>query len=284
MSAVLQAAKGKLYGGKRRIDAVARRGGQCRYLWNLFLAENVERYRGEKQFVFCAAMSSWLPTLLKTNPKLAGLPHRAAQMTVRKLDRTMRDCLKGAANRKGFPRFKRRDDNADAFCVVARECRFEPARVRPPRIGWLRVRSLSLPEIDLDNMPATLTQAPDGWHVAVQFEASPKDCGTPRKPVVDIDGGLNDTLILSDNRRIAAFRPAKKIARCIRRLNRERDRRRKGTVNRRRTVARLGRAHRTIRDRPRNFLRKSTTKVVRRYAGYAVEDLSLQGLMRTLLP
>jgi putative transposase len=281
MTTVLQAAKGKLYARKAKVDAVARMGGQCRRLWNLFLGENIERYRAEKTFIFYAEMSARLPRLLKTDPKLSGLPHRAAQMTVRKLDYALQDCFKGAANRKGFPRFKRHDDHSDAFSFVARECRFEPGRVRLPKIGWLRVRGLSLPVVDLGNKPVTITQAPDGWHVAVQFEAPPKDYGTPAKAVVGIDGGLNYTLILSDNRRVEAFRPARKAAKRIRRLNRERDRRRKGSVNRARTVERLARAHRTVRDQRQNFLHKKTTKLVKRYAGFAVEDLSLKGLMRT---
>jgi putative transposase len=156
--------------------------------------------------------------------------------------------------------------------------------VRLPKIGWLRIRGLSLPDgIDLGNKPVAVTQAPDGWHVAVQFEAPPKDYGTPRRLVVGVDGGLNDTLILSDNRRVAVCRPAKKAAKRIRRLNRERDRRRKGSVNRRRTVAQLGRVHRTVRDQRQNFLHKTTTKLVRQYAGFAIEDLSLKGLMRTRL-
>jgi len=70
-------------------------------------------------------------------------------MTVQKLDRRLRDCFKGAANRKGFARFKRRDDHSDAVSFVARECRFEVGRVRLPKIGWIRVRGLALPEIDL---------------------------------------------------------------------------------------------------------------------------------------
>jgi putative transposase len=284
MTAVLQAAKGRLYGGAVNgpLADVARMGGQCRYLWNLFLAESIERYQAEKKFVFYAEMSARLPKLLKSDPKLAGLPHRAAQMTIQKLDRALRDCFRRAANRKGFPRFKRRDDRADAFSFVARECRFEAGRLRLPKIGWVRVRGLTLPDgIALGNKPVTVTQAADGWHVAVQFEAPPKDYGTPLKPVVGIDSGLNDTLILSDNRRVVAFRPARKAAKRIRRLNRERDRRRKGSANRRRTVARLGRVHRTIRDQRQNFSHKTTTRLVRRYAGFAVEDLSLKGLMRT---
>jgi putative transposase len=281
MNTVLQAAKGKLYAGKEKTDAVARIGGQCRYLWNLLLAENIERYRTEKKFTFRHEMSARLPKLRATDPKLAGLPHRAAQRTVENLDRALRDCFKGAANRKGFPRFKRRDDHLDGFSFVARECRFEPGRVRLPTIGWVRVRGLSLPEVDLGNKPVTVTQEPDGWHVAVQFEAPPRDYGTPASSVVGIDGGLNNTLILSDRRRVEAFRPAKKAAKRIRRLNRERDRRRKGSVNRARTVVRLARAHRTVRDQRQNFLHKTTTKLVRRYAGFAFEDLSLKGLMRT---
>jgi putative transposase len=283
-SAVLQATKGKLYAGKARSAAIARTGGQCRHLWNLFLRENIDRYEAAKKFIFCAEMSARLPKLLKSDPKLTGLSHRAAQKTVEKLDSALRDCFKGAANRKGFPRFKRRDDRSDAFSFVARECRFEPGRIRLPKIGWVRVRGLALPDgIDLGNKPVAITQAPDGWHVAVQFEAAAKDYGTPTKAIVGIDGGLNDTLILSDNRRAAAFRPAKKLAKRIARLNRERDRRRKGSVNRRRTVVRLGRVHCTIRDQRQNFLHKTTTKLVRRYAGFAVEDLSLKGLMRTRL-
>jgi hypothetical protein len=42
---VMMATKGKLYGSK--LDAVARVGGQCRALWNLLVAENMERYEAE---------------------------------------------------------------------------------------------------------------------------------------------------------------------------------------------------------------------------------------------
>ena len=278
---VMRAAKGRLYGGG--LNAVARIGGQCRAVWNLFVGESAKRYQTEGKFVFYAEMSARLPKLLKDDPRLAGLPHRAAQMTVQKLDRALRDCAKSkGAARRGFPRFKKYADRSDAFSFVGRECRFEDGRVRLPKIGWLRVRGLTLPE-DADLKQVAVTQEPNGWHVSVQFEAAPNIYAVPRLPMVGIDGGLTHLATLSDGAKIAHPRLARKAMKRLRRLNRERDRRRKGSVNRKRTVAKLGRAHRAVSDARKDAMHKVTRKLVDTYGGFAVEDLSLRGLMRTRL-
>jgi putative transposase len=276
---VMQATKGRLYG--RHLDSVARIGGQCRAVWNLFLGESVARYKAEQKFVFYTEMSARLPKLLKEDPRLAGLPHRCAQMTVQKLDRALRDCAKSkGANRRGFPRFKSYSDRRDAFSFVGREIRLEDGRIRLPKIGWLRIRGMTLPT-GADLKQVAVTQEPFGWHVSIQFEAAAKTYAEPSLPEVGIDGGLNSLVTLSDGSKIAHPRLAKKVAKHIRRLNRERDRRRKGSVNRRRTVTRLGRMHRTLANSRMDAMHKETRKLVDNYAGFAVEDLSLRGLMRT---
>jgi putative transposase len=279
MEAVMQAAKGRLYGSG--LAGVARIGGQCRAVWNLFVAETAERYKSEGKFVFYAEMSARLPKLLKEDPRLAGLPHRAAQMTVQKLDRALRDCAKSkGANRCGFPRFKRHADRADAFSFVGREVRLEAGRIRLPKIGWLRVRGMSLPD-GADLKQVAVTQEPNGWHVSIQFESAPKLYATPTLPAVGIDGGLTHLATLSDGTRVAHPRLARKAAKRVRRLNRERDRRRKGSVNRKRTVSRLGRVHRALGDARKDAMHKATRALVDTYAGFAVENLSLRGMMRT---
>ena len=276
---VMQAAKGRLYGGG--LGTVARIGGQCRAVWNLFVAESAERYKTEGKFVFYGEMSARLPKLIKEAPRLSGLPHRAAQMTVQKLDRALRDCAKSKGSaRRGFPRFKKYADRADAFSFVGREVRIEPGRIRLPKVGWLRVRGMSLPG-GADLKQVAVTQEPNGWHVSIQFEAAPKVYAEPMLPAVGIDGGLNHLATLSDGTKIAHPRLARKATKRLRRLNRERDRRRKGSVNRRRTVARLGRAHRALGDARKDAMHKATRALVDTYAGFAVEDLSLRGMMRT---
>ena len=276
---VMQACKGRLYGSG--LKAVARIGGQCRAVWNLFVAENAKRYQDEGKFVFYAEMSARLPKLLKDDPRLVGLPHRAAQMTVQRLDRALKDCAKSKGKaRRGFPRFKKYADRSDAFSFVGREVRVEPGRIRLPKIGWLRVRGITLPA-GADMKQVAVTQEPNGWHVSIQFEGAPKLYAVPTLPAVGIDGGLIHLATLSDGTRIDHPRLARKAAKRLRRLNRERDRRRKGSVNRRRTVARLGRAHRALGNARKDAMHKATRKLVDTYGGFAVEDLSLRGMMRT---
>lgn len=275
----MQATKSRLYGGG--LASVARIGGQCRAVWNLFLAESAARYAAEGKFVFYAEMSARLPKLLREDPRLAGLPHRAAQMTVQRLDRALKDCAKSKGSaRRGFPRFKRHSDRSDAFSFVGREVRTEAGRIRLPRVGWLRVRGMALPD-GADMKQVAVTQEPNGWHVSIQFEAAPKVYAEPTQPVVGIDGGLLALATLSDGERIEHPHLARKAAGRVRRLNRERDRRRKGSVNRKRTVARLGRLHRHVADARRDHVHKATRALVDRYEGFAVEDLSLRGMMRT---
>ena len=277
---VTQAAKGKLR--PEAATKAARFGGQTRYLWNLFLAENIKRYRAEKKFVFYSEMSARLPKLLRSDPKLAGLPHRAAQMSLQKLDRSLRDCFKGAANRKGFPKFKRRDDHRDGFSFVGREIRIADGRVRLPKLGWLRVRGLDLPE-GAEPKQVAVTQEPSGWFVSIQFDAPAKQYATPTLPVVGIDHGLTSLAAWSDAQKIEPPKFARKAEKHVRRLNRERDRRRKGSVNRRRTVARLARQHRLVRQQRQDFLHKLTRRMVDTFEGFALEDLNLKGLMKTRL-
>ena len=90
-------------------------------------------------------------------------------------------------------------------------------------------------------------------------------------------------MLTSTDATIAPPRLMRKAEKHVRRLNRERDRRRKASVNRRRTVMRLARAHRHVRDLRQDFLHKLTRAMVDTYSGFAVEDLSLKALMKTRL-
>ncbi len=95
--------------------------------------------------------------------------------------------------------------------------------------------------------------------------------------------GLNSLIALSPGPKIGPPRLAKKQAKRLRRLERQKARQRKGSVNRRRTVARLNRVHARLAARRQDFTHKLTRTLIDRHLGLAVEKLRLKGLMRTRL-
>jgi putative transposase len=278
---VLQATIGRLYPSASQERAMARIGGQCRALWNHWLGVSRDRYTADGKFAFYAEMSAALPEMRKEE-RYEGLPHRAAQMTVQKLDRALRECGKRATARKGFPRFKRRDDRDDAFQFVGREIRVEPGRIKLPALGWLRVRGLRVPDA-ARLVQVTVRQDRGGWALALQIEAAAPLYPAPLASAVGIDVGLTSLIALSDGTKIAAPRLGRRRAGRLRRLERQKARRRKGSVNRRRTVARLNREHAKLGACRKDFTHKLSRELIDRHEGVAVETLRLKGLMRTRL-
>lgn len=191
----MQASKGKILANTSRIRDIARIGSHCRFVWNHFLALNIESYRETGKFIFYKEMAARLTKLLHAEPVLVGCPHRPAQMTVQRLDRALKDCGKSKGKtRKGFPRFKRHADNADAFSFVGKEIQLDQNRIRLPKIGWYRVRGLAIPA-DAVLKQAHIRHQPDGWHVAVQFEGEAKVYAEPTQPVIGLDAGLTHLAI-----------------------------------------------------------------------------------------
>jgi putative transposase len=281
---VLQASTGRLYPTRAQAQRMARIGGQTRRLWNHWLGINTVRYEAEGKFAFYAEMSADLPELRK-QPEYDGLLHRCAQMTVRKLDRALKDCFKSKAGRKGFPKFKSYFDRSDAFQFVGREVDVGDGRVKLPALGWVRVRGLRVPE-GAKLFTATVRQAPcaTGWEFAIQFEAAPPAVVVePVRNSIAIDLGLDSLVTFSTAEKIPVERRRAKLLTRQRRLNRERDRRRKGSVNRRRTVERLARLHRQVKNARADHLHKLSRRIVDENTAIGIETLRVKGMMRSNL-
>src|SRR4029077_10862312 len=122
-------------------------------------------------------------------------------VTVQKLDRALKDCAKSKTARKGFPRFKRRDDRSDAFQFVGREARCEEGRIKLPALGWLRVRGLRIPE-GARLVQVTVRQDRGGWALALQIEGTAPVYLAPSLPAVGIDVGLTELVALITGRKI----------------------------------------------------------------------------------
>lgn len=284
---VLQASTARLYPTTAQFRAMSRIGGQCRALWNHWLAANRDQYQATKRFTFFHEMSASLPTL-RREERFDGLPHLCAQITLQHLDRALRDSFHSLGEeKKGFPKFKRRQDQADTFHFVGRNIEVRNESVRLPMLGWVRARGLRIPA-SARLLQATVRQTRRGFELSVQFEApAPQSLPAPVLPAVGLDMGVRTLVTLSTGRKVANPKHRQRHQRRLARLQRTQHRRRKGSVNRRRVVAKIARIHKRITDQRSDYLHKLSHELVKLHEGVCVEDLDLkrlaqQGCARTI--
>ena len=101
--------------------------------------------------------------------------------------------------------------------------------------------------------------------------------------VVGIDLGLKEFAVLSDGERIPVPQFFRKAERELRRAQRVFARREKGSKRKERAKRKVALLHRRTGNQRKDFLHKLTTKLVAKYDGICIEDVSVKGLVRTKL-
>lgn len=183
----------------------------------------------------------------------------------------------------GWPRLKSKKDQRQAFRLTRNGFRVRPnKRLYVAKVGELRVRwSRELPS---KPSSVTIIREPDGHYYAsfvVDVEPTPLpvvtreagvDMGIRRlATIADTSGGRTD---LPNPRHLE-----RKLAK-LRRLEREKSRRKKGSNNRDKTRRKIAIAHNAIARARRDYHHKQALALVRDNQVIHVEDLNVVGMVR----
>jgi putative transposase len=113
---------------------------------------------------------------------------------------------------------------------------------------------------------------------AVEAAAPAPLPGTGQAAGVDL--GITSFAVTSDGQKIANPRHLQRRARNLARYQRRLARCQKGSANRAKARAKVARAHRKVRDARRDFLHRTTTRLVRGHDLIAIEDLAVSNMAR----
>ena len=256
--------------------------GVCRLVWNLALEQrrdHARRYR--------ACTGTWLNyigqarelTTLRAEVDFVRAVHvTPLQRTIKALDEAYRRAWSGLG---GFPRPRRKGEH-DAFSFAGREIRIEPlnakwARVRLPKIGWIKFRLTRPVEGDLREV--TVTRTALGWQISftlAQDGATPDPGGA-----VGIDRGVTVPLMLSDGTRYTLPPSLADTERRVIRAQRIAARRKRGSRRHARAMRRVS-ALKARQGRIRkHWAHETTTAICRRFGGVVVEALQTRNMTRT---
>ena len=266
------------------VDAQLRQfAGGLRWAWNQALAEQKARHeRGEKYAGF-AEMCKWLTAWRNADATkwLAEGPIHPQQQVLKRLDwaykRFFDAVKKGRTALVNPPKFKRRGEEPGIRFPDSKQFQLDQAneRIKLPKLGWVRLR-LSRPVAgELRNV--SLRQVRGRWLCAIQVQVAdvaPADL----VPSLGIDMGLAQFATLSDGRAIAPLRARAQQQRRLRRYQKAVSRKKKGSCNRKKAIAKLAILHARVAAQRADWLHKLSSQIVKEHPVIAIEDLKVAAM------
>jgi putative transposase len=260
---------------------LCRLAGARRFVWNWGLARRREHYGKHKKTLRYSAQNLELTALKNAEETnwLREVDSQALQESLRDLERSFTNFFE---KRAGFPKFKKKRQQRDAFRIPQR-VKIDGERVYCPKVGWIRLR-LSQP-VTVPTKSATFKRDDCGdWFVTLVAEREVEDrIAIPTNPV-GIDLGLKTFATFSgDAPDIPIPTFFRKAERALRKVQRVLSRRKKGSTRRAKAKLRVSRVHRKTARQRSDFLHKTTTALVAQHDLICIEDLSVKGLAKTKL-
>jgi putative transposase len=256
--------------------------GCVRVVWNTILAARQERYATKRQGTSYGQASAAL-TALKKVPQRAWLNEVSCVPLQQALRHQQQAFAAFSAGRARYPRFKSRGGRQAAeytrSAFTLRGGQLLLAKLPGPlAFVW------SWPGVDvagLDPTTVVVAKEPDGrWYVTFAVDVGAAAPLPPTGHAAGVDLGITSFAVTSHGERIANPRPLQRRARNLARYQRRLARCQKGSANRAKARAKVARAHRKVRDARRDFLHKTTTRLVHDYDLIAIEDLAVSNMVR----
>ena len=274
--------KCRVYPDFRQAAMLRRTFGCVRVVWNRTLAARRARYATERKGTTYretdAALTTW-----KRTEELAFLGEVSSVPLQQALRHQHKAFAAFFAGRARFPRFKSRHGRQSAHYTRSafriRDGELWLAKTTGPlRVVW------SWPDIDLAGLQPTMvivSREPDGrWFVTFAAD-QPDPAPLPSTGrAVGVDLGLTDFAVLSIGETIAHPRHMDRHERRLKHYQRMLARKQHGSANRRKARRKVARQHARVRDARRDFLHKTSTRLVRDFDVIAVEDLNIAGMVR----
>ncbi len=252
-------------------------------MYNKGLALSIETYEHKKKRLSYPDLCKEL-TKLKKSPDTVWLsePHsQALQQSLKDLDSAFKHFFRRrkAGKKPGFPKFKKRGIK-DSF-RYPQGVKVEDGKVMLPKIGF--VSYFDSQPIEGEIAQATVKREGKHWFVTIVCTIEQNVAVVPvgnNSTAVGIDVGIKHPATLSTGKHIENPRYLKKAQVKLAFEQRALMRKKKGSNNRRKQAAKVGRLHIDIKNCRKDVLHKASTDIVKNHDIIAVETLNISGMMQ----
>ncbi|NEO91987.1 MAG: transposase [Moorea sp. SIO3G5] len=229
-----------------------------------------------------------LPGLKKTHPWYKEIHSQVLQDVVKRVKLAFDRFIKGDknGNRSGRPRFKKRHRYRTFTYPQMKEGCLQGDLIDLPKIGKVKI-VLHRPIPDgFKIKTASITKKCDKFYLVLSLEdKTVPEVKSDINPdsIVGIDVGLKEFLTTSEGERVGIPQYYRRSQKRLKVIQKRVSRRKKGGKNRFKAVKQLGRQHKKVADKRKDFHFKTANYLLSKYDVIAHEKLNVKGLAKTRL-
>ncbi|MBR8841195.1 MAG: transposase, partial [Stigonema ocellatum SAG 48.90 = DSM 106950] len=226
-----------------------------------------------------------LPVLKTVRPWYGEIDSTVLQENIKRLDKAYQKFFTGA----GFPNFKNRSTFRSFTYTLG--VKIEENQIYLPKIGWVSFFNSRPVPLGFKIKSCTLRKKANGWFVSVRIE----DPTVPAFPVIKVeeantavggDMGIKKLITFSDGSVIKnpKLSTNKKTRRLMRIRQREINRKKKGSKNRKKASNRVARLHQRIVNKRTAIQWKIAIEISKKYDAIFLEDLKVSNMKKRCKP
>ncbi|NEO82592.1 transposase, partial [Moorena sp. SIO4G3] len=237
-----------------------------------------------------------LPQLKKDRPWYGVVQSQVLQDCVKRVDLAFKRFLKGDSNGKksGRPRFKGKNRYKSFTFPSLSKNPIQGNILTLPKFGKVKmIYHRPIPE-GFKIKTATITRKADGYYVTLSIQDDTVPDIIPVDGVINpvgIDMGLKSFLVKSDGSEVPIPQYYRKAQKRLKKIQQSVSRSKKGSINRKKAVNRLGKAHKKVADTRKDFHFKTAKELLDNHVRVASpsanlvahEKLNIKGLAKTKL-
>ncbi|EGJ33076.1 MULTISPECIES: RNA-guided endonuclease TnpB family protein [Moorena] len=229
-----------------------------------------------------------LPGLKKTHPWYKQVHSQVLQDVVKRVKLAFDRFIKGDSNgrRSGRPRFKKPHRYRTFTYPQVKEGCLDGDLINLPKIGRVKVVLHRPIPSGFKIKTASITKKCDGYYLVLSLE----DKTVPEvKPdinpdsIIGIDVGLKDFLTTSEGEAIEIPQYYRKAQKRLKVVQKRVSRRKKGGSNRLKAIKQLGKQHKKVADKRKDFHFKTANYLLSNYDVVAHEKLNVKGMAKSRL-
>lgn len=278
---------------------IAKTFGVCKYIYNMFLAKNIELYNENKFFMSGYSFSVWLNNeFLPNNPEfmwIKDVGSKAVKRSIMNAENAFKKFFKKQAK---FPRFKKHNSKKSFYFPRnnKKDLAIERHKVKIPTLGFVRIKEFGYIPVGYNAKSVFVSQIADKYYASFLFDdINDKIIHTTNNEAIGIDLGIKDTAIVSNGKIFKNINKTPKIKKIEKKLKHEqralsrklqakkRDKQKSNYTNIRKNIMKVTKIHFRLSRIRNEYIRYIINSLIKPHnlpEYVAIEDLNVRGMMK----